>query len=85
MTVEKKFIIKLTAYGMFESHALEVMAAAKKDIKLLVDYSVTWDDSSSAYPEVIYNVLWPVIKSTARRWLEENLPLAWYRPMFEEI
>lgn len=74
----------LVSNGMFESQAREVMVVAEPELEALVDnYKINLEDSVSSYPQAIYNVLYGVIKPVALRWIDGNIPMAWYRPMFE--
>ena len=41
------------------------------------------DSPSEEYPNMIYRLLFDgMIKSIALNWIEENVPMAWYKPMF---
>jgi len=85
-TVESKLISMLIANGMFESQAKEVMQIALPKLKketTLKDYSINFSDSDGAYPPIIYNILFSLLKPIALKWIEENKPMAWYKPMFK--
>ncbi len=80
MTTREKFEKMLEERGMFPEQAKAVM---KKAIPI-VDYAFTWDSPANEYPEPIYNVVFETsIKEIALDWIEDNIPMAWYRPMFE--
>ena len=83
MTAEDKFIVMLTDRGMFESQAVEVMKIAKPNLDSIFGaYKLTWSMPYDDYPQVIYDVLFQDIKIVALKWIEDNVPLAWYKPNF---
>jgi hypothetical protein len=83
MTVKNKLIAMLMANGMFGNQARQVMEIAKPELVNLVEgYSITLDSPSEEYPQVVYNVLYLAIRPIALKWIDDNFPLAWYRPMF---
>jgi len=85
MTMLEKFIKLLTGYGMSESQANNVMELVIPEIdKLSGKYKITWNRSASEYPESVYRVLWIIVKKCALEWINENIPMAWFRPMFED-
>lgn len=84
MTVQQKLEKMLIDNGMFDTQAKEVMKLAIPDLNALVDdYQISFNSDASSYPNVIYNVLFKAIKPIALKWIEDNIPLAWYKPMFE--
>ncbi len=93
VTVESKFINMLIGNGMSECQAKSVMEIAKPHINgimsdyninsILSGYNITWNTPSSDYPNVIYNVLYNEIKPIALKWINDNVPHAWFKPMFE--
>jgi hypothetical protein len=83
-TIKGKLIKMLTKNGMFESQAEEVMKLAIPQLnKVTEDYNVNFEDCESTYPQAIYNVFFMSIKPIAFKWIEENKPMAWYKPMFK--
>lgn len=83
-TVRQKLEKMLIANGMFESQAKEVIEIAIPSLNDLVDdYKITFDSPSSDYPNRLYNTLYLIIKPIALEWIEENKPMAWFKPMFE--
>ena len=84
MTVRQKFEEMLKERGMSNIQAQMVMDAA---IPLINEsdesYYFTFDSPSEEYPNMIYRLLFDgMIKSIALNWIEENVPMAWYKPMF---
>jgi hypothetical protein len=83
MNVKEKLESMLVNNGMFESQAKEVMEIAMPKLNELVDdYKISFYSSYSEYPEVIYDVLFLAVKPIALKYIEENIPQAWYKPMF---
>jgi len=83
MTIQGKLEKMLMENGMFESQAKEVMNLAKPNIEKLVEnYHLDLNQNSDEYPNAIYSVLFLAIKPIALEWIEKNIPLAWYKPMF---
>lgn len=75
--------------GIFETQAKEIMDFAIEEIDLLrtqeYPYQITWDRPASEYPEAFYNVVFAVkIKPQVFAWAEQNMPMAWWKPMFAE-
>ncbi|MFZ1787194.1 MAG: hypothetical protein WAT92_02745 [Saprospiraceae bacterium] len=84
MTVKNKLSNMLVEYGMFDSQAEKVMEKAMPELNSLVeDYSISFNRPSDEYPKPIYDVLFLAIKPIALKWIEENIPMAWYKPMFQ--
>lgn len=84
MTVRQKFEEMLKERGMSNIQAQMVMDVA---IPLINEsdesYKLTFDSPSEEYPNTIYRMLFDgTIKSIALNWIEENVPMAWYKPMF---
>ena len=84
MTIKNKLIQMLKNNGMFESQAEEVMKIAEPILKKLVEnYSLNLEEDTKNFPEVITKVLYLSVKPIALIWIEENKPLAWFKPMFQ--
>ena len=83
MTVREKLQSMLVNKGLSGTQAEEVMAIAEPELnKLANDYKITFNRPADEYPCVIYTILFMVIRRIALKWIEENMPLAWYKPMF---
>jgi hypothetical protein len=65
---------------MFERQANEVIAQAKADP---AGGMIPWSSPLDGYPEMVTKMAWVVVKGNALKWIDANLPKAWYRPMFE--
>jgi hypothetical protein len=73
----------LVENGMFESQAEKVVDIAIPELNKLVDsYQITFDRPADEYPSSLYAVLFIAIKPIALKWIEENLPQVWFKPMF---
>lgn len=84
MNTRQKFESMLIERGMFESQAKEVMDLAVPVLDGQVDnYKITWDRPSEEYPDVLYNVMFHSVRKVALKYIEENIPMAWFKPMFE--
>ena len=83
MTVEEKFTKALVDNGMFPNQAAEVMTAAKSS-EILADMGHRWSDNVERYPPQLFAVVWMTIRHIALEWIDANVPLAWYRPVFED-
>ena len=84
MNTREKFESMLVENGMFENQAKQVMTVAIPVLDEMVDnYKFTWDRPSEEYPKELYSVVFLSLKPIALKWIDENIPLAWFRPMFE--
>ena len=82
-TVRERLEKMLVKNGMFDSQAKKVMDLAIPELQNLVeDYHITFDRPSEEYPKVVYGILFLDIKPIALKWIEENCPMAWFKPMF---
>lgn len=82
MTLENFVRGYLFQNGMFESDVQKVMELAKQDEVLKDTISERWNDSLEGYPPLFKNLLIVSINAIAVKYIDENCPLAWYRPMF---
>jgi hypothetical protein len=83
MATFKKEIIKFCEErGMFSEQAEHVFErVVSSDINASMSHR--WNDSVSGYPPVMLNLVLSQTKREALAWIDENAPLAWFRPMFE--
>lgn len=83
-TTRERFEKMLVNNCMFEDDAKKVMDIAIPIIDdVNPDYHYTWDRPADEYPQPIYNILFFEIKKIALKYIEENCPMAWYKPLFE--
>lgn len=84
-TTKERLKEMLTSKGMFETQADAVLEEAIPKIESLVsDYKFTWDRPAEEYPDTLYVLIWIIISEVALEWIDKNIPLAWFRPMFEK-
>lgn len=89
MTTRQKFEQMLYDMGIFATQAKQIMDFAIAEIdKQRTDedhYRITWDRPAYEYPEAFYSlVFWVKIKPQVFAWAEQNMPMAWWKPMFGE-
>lgn len=81
MTFRKWAVDYCYKRGMFEAQAEAVVA------QIIADPDDTmrgrWDDAIEGYPPQMLAVLSIVINHAACKWIDENMPKAWYRAMFD--
>lgn len=82
MNFKEAMVKAMTSRGMFPSQAEEVIEKyiVSDEANTMMD---RWHEDIGGYPEALQNVLWMGVKDYAAKWLEENLPQAWFRPMFQ--
>lgn len=84
MTTKEKFAQMLMDRGMFESQANAVMDIFVPEFDAVnAGYRVTWERPASEYPDAFYAVGFFTLKRAALQWIDENLPQAWFRALFE--
>ena len=81
MTFEQYAKKYLFENGMFEEQAAQVVEMAKKD-EANESMKNRWGDDVEGYPPDMLSILRVSLNDTAVRWIDENQPKAWYRPMF---
>ena len=83
MNTRQRFEEILTEMGVFEEQASAIMDKAIPMVaELLPGYNVTWDRPAKECPDAFYNVVFITVKRAALEWIDENIPQAWFRPMF---
>ena len=82
-TTKQKLLKLLEDRGMFPDQAEATLEQAIPVIESLVpDYCITWDRPAYEYPEVMYSIWLVTLKAEALKWIDANIPQAWFRPMF---
>jgi len=82
-TVKQKLEYILYKHGLFEQQARKIVDLAIPKInELSDDYQIEWDSDEDVYQEDMYNFLFSLIKPEALKWIDENVPKAWYRENF---
>ncbi len=83
MTIQEHIHKYLVNKGMFESQANAVLEAIRNDPDpLLIDLRIRLNEQAADYPEVFLAALSFTVDRCVLKWIDANLPQAWYRPMF---
>ena len=77
MTVEEYIVANLTDRGMPNSGINKVLSVMKNEHP-----EVHWQDEREGYPRPLLVGLVTIAINGALKWIDENCPQAWYRPMF---
>ena len=80
MTIQDTIKQWLLGRGMLEIHCNQVLERMKADPGN--EAMDRWTDSIDGYPPQFVAWLWAMTKQEALAWIDEALPLAWFRPMF---
>ena len=83
ITVRQKFESVLVERGMFPEQAKTVMNLAITEIDSSGIGQITWNRPADEYPSSIYAVLMLTVEKVALEWIDANMPMAWFRPMFD--
>lgn len=81
MTLEEKLRQLLVEHGLFESQADAVIQSVKADDANEAMLG-RWGDAVDDYPPQMLAMLWLSTKRHALSYIDANLPLAWFRPLF---
>ena len=79
INIETKIKNMLEENGMWGKSVDAVMSKAKEAIP---DMKNRWGDDINDYFNPLVAFIWGITKNIALEWIDENLPEAWYRPMF---
>jgi len=80
-TIRQRLETMLVERGMFPLQAQAVMDAVIAD-PASEPMNGRWTDTSSGYPTSLLAVIWISVERHTLAWIDANLPLAWFRPMF---
>ena len=72
---------RLSENGLFDDHVKAIMALAVED-ESLSDMKHRWLDDVDGYPGMLTHVTYRIIEPIAYKWICENIPQAWFRPVF---
>lgn len=78
-SVSQAVIDHLVSNGMFESQAAQVLNIVKGRNEAMNGH---WEDNKADYPDVMLRVIILDANLAAVEWIDENLPNAFFRPMF---
>lgn len=79
MTFEMKMRRLLEDNGLFDKQINTVIDLAKESLS---DMKGRWGDEINEYPNTMTNIVWISVKQVAIKWIEKELPQAWFKPMF---
>jgi hypothetical protein len=80
-SIKEELRSRLLKCGMSEDQAYAVINKAERDL-LMSDIVSRWHSCIDEYPQPITELAWHNLKSVALEWIEENKPLAWFKPVF---
>lgn len=83
MTFENKMIELLTANGLTDSQATNIVIVAKGK-RTLDSMEHRWKQEIGDYPEMVTTAVWLNVKDVALEWIDKNCHKAWYRPLFAD-
>lgn len=82
-TVEEIIREKLTEHGLWPNERVDdVIERCKNHNTLLKEMVNRWNDKIDDYPPQLLAVLWLSVKLITVEYIDEVIPLAFYRPMF---
>lgn len=71
----------LVQNGMSDTQVNEVIKLATPELEILAkEHGMSLNGE---YPNIINNMVYMYVKPIALKWIEENKPMAWFKPMFE--
>lgn len=69
---------------MGERQAQAVVKLAMEELDGSSDgCKITWDSPAQEYPHKFYTATFVAVARVALKWIDENIPQAWFRPMFD--
>jgi hypothetical protein len=79
-TVKAVMLENLVNQGMSEKQAKDVMVKAEAEMDTMKG---NWNKEADGYPQIVIKLAWMNVKTIALEWTNENVPEAWFKPMFE--
>jgi hypothetical protein len=73
----------LVSHGMFEEQANKVLDRCRQD-EILKPMGGRWNDTVDGYPPQMKAVVLLSVRKVAVDWIDENIPMAWFRGMFTD-
>ncbi len=67
--------------GVLGTQADAIMAIAYND-ESFSNLNGRWSDDADGYPPGFINILFGILRPIAYKWICENAPHAWFRPIF---
>lgn len=81
VTFKEELINYLKSNGMFDDQAMAVFNRVETD-EANRSMLGRWDESTEGYPAAMLAVLRLATNRAALQYIDEVIPLAWFRPMF---
>jgi hypothetical protein len=82
-TVKERISSMLEARGMSQDQANKVIDLTMVELqKIVPHYEITLDRPAHEYPQIIYGVVFQVMKPIAFKWIIDNVPAAWFKESF---
>lgn len=82
MTFKEYFTDKLYNCGLFKNQCEEVINLCKKDEVFVDAMGDRWDDIIDSYPDMLKTIIWIRVKSITLKYIDMNIPEAWFRSLF---
>jgi hypothetical protein len=82
MTVEQTLLKYLTEKGLSDNQAKEILTDYLKSIAIDTNYQISLGADKDAYPNAVYIALYSGLQHQALQYIEKNIPMAWFKPMF---
>ena len=82
MTLQDKMRALLTENGLWPQEAAAVLIKAKGE-KALESMTERWNDDLESYAAEMLAALWVTVQHVAAKWLAENKPKHFARPLFD--
>lgn len=68
---------------MSDTQVKEVVLIAKPQLNEMIGADgIKFNSPSDHYPDALYRTLIFLVKPIALKWIDDNKPMAWFRPMF---
>jgi hypothetical protein len=80
MKIKEKLKELLINHGIFDTWADDILKIEQDSNQAMTG---RWDDLVEDYPDVLINVLWVSTKYTAKKYVIEKCPSAWFLPALE--
>jgi len=78
-TFNEYFLKYLVINGMSSEQAIDIMATVKEEDSPMKG---RWNDTFEGYPDTMLPILMFGVRREALKYIDENCPKAWFRPVF---
>ena len=72
----------ITDLGMWPEEATAIMDSAMPVVDDIDDYKMHWNGPAEEYPDAMYAILYLTIRPIALKYIDDNIPEAFFREMF---